>query len=188
MNFFSFWEMLCEIFDVPKRNDSAKKVSVFMGRLQPPHIGHEAIIKSMKNNPIIVIVKGVKSSANKVRNPFDDKYQIKLLKKINPKAEIIIVKTGYLPEIFSDLRKKGMEVKEFFAGDDRMKGYKSQFKRLNLDDDYSWDIKWNLTPRIASATDVRNSLQNDDEKAFRKLMPKSLHKEYSKMKGIMNKV
>jgi len=188
MNFFKFWEMLVEAFTIPKRDDSAKNVSVFIGRLQPPHIGHEAIIKSMKNNPIIVIVKGTKSSVDKSRNPFDAKYQTALLKKINSKAKIIVAKSGYLPEIFADLRKQGMEVKEFFAGDDRLNSYKSQFKRLKLEDDESWNIKWNLTPRLASATAVRNSLKNGDEAAFKKIMPKSLHGEYKKMKGIMDKV
>jgi len=177
----SFEQFLEEGLDFEARNDNAKEVSIFLGRMQPIHIGHEAIIKTMKN-PIILLVKGEASSKDKKRNPFDAKYQTKLIKKIDKKAEIMEVKTGYIPVIANDLRKKGMELVAVHAGSDRLGDYKKQFSRLKLDSDHEFKINWNLTPRVASATDVRNALWDNNESAFRNLMPRALWKEFETMK------
>lgn len=177
----TFIEYLDEGIDFVPRSDRSKEVSIFLGRMQPIHIGHQAIIKTMKN-PIILLVKGKASSKDKKRNPFDAKYQTKLIKRIDSKAVIMEVSTGYIPEIAADLRKKGMELVAVHAGSDRLNDYKKQFSRLKLDIDHEFKINWNLTPRVASATDVRNSLWDNNEKAFRNLMPKELWKEFETMK------
>jgi nicotinamide mononucleotide adenylyltransferase len=182
----SFVQHINEAIEFTDRDDKAKKVSIFLGRMQPIHIGHQAILKTMKN-PIILLVKGDKSSKDKKRNPFDAKYQTKLIKKLDKSAIVMEVKTGYIPEVAADLRKKGMEVVAVHAGNDRLGDYKKQFSRLKLDSDKEFDIKFKETPRVASATDVRNSLLNDDEDAFKKLMPKELWKEFETMKKIINK-
>ena len=81
----------------------SKTASLFLGRMQPIHNGHEAIIKMMKN-PIVALVKGGKSSEDKKRNPFDEKYQIKLIKKLNPSVTVITAPSGYIPDgIFSHI-------------------------------------------------------------------------------------
>jgi nicotinamide mononucleotide adenylyltransferase len=184
----SFNQFINEAIDFEDRDTSAKEVSIFLGRMQPIHIGHEVIIKGMKN-PIILLVKGKASSKDTKRNPFDAKYQTKLIKKLDSKAMVIEVKTGYIPEIANDLRKQGMELVSVYAGSDRLNDYKNQFSRLKLDADKEFKIDWNLTKRVASATDVRNAIIDDDEKAFKKLMPKSLWKEFKTMKqklGVSN--
>jgi len=177
----TFIQHIDEAIDFAPRSDRSKEVSIFLGRMQPIHIGHQAIIKTMKN-PIILLVKGKASSKDKKRNPFDAKYQTKLIKKLDKKALVLEVSTGYLPEIANNLRKVGKEVVAVHAGSDRLDSYKKQFERLGLDVDYEFKINWNLTPRVASATDVRNSLWDNNEKAFRNLMPKELWKEFETMK------
>ena len=111
----TFIQHIDEAIDFAPRSDRSKEVSIFLGRMQPIHIGHEAIIKTMKN-PIILLVKGKASSKDKKRNPFDAKYQTKLIKKLDKKALVLEVSTGYLPEIANNLRKVGKEVVAVHAG------------------------------------------------------------------------
>jgi hypothetical protein len=81
----------------------SKTAELFLGRMQPVHQGHVNIIKKMKN-PIVVLVKGKASSADKDRNPLDAKTQERMLKLAVPGIKVIIAKAGYLPEIYADLR------------------------------------------------------------------------------------
>lgn len=160
-----------------------KPVDVFIGRTNPPHLGHKKII-DMMNNPVIILVKGAKSSQDKDRNPLPEKYQIQLLKKLSPKAKIIVASAGYLPAIFIELREMGLEPKTLLAGDDRMKGYQGQINGINkkLDSDKQFNMSYKLTPRVTSATIVRKALKDDDISTFEKNMPKEFYKEYSKMR------
>ncbi len=181
----TFQEYIREEFEVDERKDGDKEVSVFLGRMQPPHKAHQLIIKSMKN-PIVLLVKGKATSEDKKRNPFDEKYQIKLLKKLCPGVEVRIVNTGYLPEIAAELRKEGKELVSIHAGEDRMGSYKSQFDRLKLDPAHAFHIKYIQTPdevrKMVSATQVRTAIKNGNEEAFKEYMPKPLWGEFETMK------
>jgi nicotinamide mononucleotide adenylyltransferase len=164
-----------------------KKVQLFIGRMQPVHLGHKKIIDSM-TNPVIVIVKGEKSSEDRLRNPFSAEYQIKLIKKIAPQAEIITASSGYLPKILAQLREKGMEVDTIYAGADRITGYKKQIESANakMDPEYRYNVKFKETDRVTSATAVRNAIRSGDEQEFRKLMPKELWGEFETMKKTLS--
>jgi nicotinamide mononucleotide adenylyltransferase len=168
--------------NIPKGNT---KVSVFPGRMAPLHIGHHKIISSMKYKPVILLVKGVGTSADKIKNPFDEQYQEYLIKKCFPKAEVRSVKNANLTAISFHLRKSGLEVAEVFAGDDRMDSYKQMIERLNQgieDEGLKYEVEFHLTPRITSATKVRDAIRGDDEKTFRQLMPRVLWNEWETMK------
>jgi nicotinamide mononucleotide adenylyltransferase len=165
----------------------SKKVQLFIGRMQPVHLGHKKIIDSM-TNPVIVIVKGEKSSEDRLRNPFSAEYQVKLIKKIAPQAEIITASSGYLPKIMAQLREKGMEVDTVYAGADRIAGYKKQVESANakMDPEYRYNVKFKETDRVTSATAVRDAIRAGDEQEFRKLMPKELWGEFETMKEILS--
>lgn len=167
-------------------NRGSKQSSLFLGRMQPIHSGHDAIIKKM-TNPIVVIVKGSKSSQDKERNPFDEKYQEKLIKMLNPKVRVVLAKTGYVPDIINELRKDGIEVNEVLAGDDRISGYSRQIDSFNkqIPDEKKIKAKFTTTPRVTSATIVRNAIRSDDYETFKKNVPEKLWKEYGNMKRIM---
>lgn len=162
---------------------ASKKVHVFAGRFQPLHQGHLNIINSMKN-PVVAIVKGKASSADRARNPLPEKYQIELIKKAAPKAKVMVVSTGYIPELANELRKQGMEMEAFYAGADRISSYTRQFNSINakLPDEKRFDVKMKETPRFTSATIVRNTIKDGDLEAFKPLMPKSLHGEWDKLR------
>lgn len=161
----------------------SKPTSLFLGRMQPIHKGHDAIIKKM-NNPIVVLVKGAKSSQDKERNPLDAEYQTKLIKMLNPKVDVFIAKTGYIPTMVNEYRKKGIEVSEILAGNDRIKGYQGMIASFNkqMPDEKKINVTFTETPRVTSATDVRNAIRGDDFDTFKKLVPKKLHSEWENLK------
>ena len=163
-----------------------KICSLFLGRMQPIHNGHDAIIKMMKN-PVVVLVKGASSSKDKSRNPFDEKYQTKLINMLNPSVEVVVAKTGYIPDMVNDLRKQGKEVIEVLAGDDRIGSYQKQIDSFNkqMPDEKQIQAKFKTTPRVTSATTVRNAIRSDDIETFKKNVPQKLWGEWEKMKKIL---
>ncbi len=164
----------------------SKKVQLFMGRMQPIHLGHKKIIDSM-DNPVIIIVKGEKSSEDRTKNPLSAEYQIHLVKKVAPQAEVMTVSNGYLPKIIAQLREKGMEPDTIFAGADRINGYKKQIDDANarMPPGYRYNVKFKETERVTSATTVRNAIRANDEAGFRKNMPKELWGEFETMKKLL---
>lgn len=182
-----FKQHLTEALDPNDFENKAKKsASLFLGRLQPLHNGHQAIIKMMKN-PVVVLVKGKKSSEDKARNPFDEKYQSKLIKLINPKVKVMTAPTGYIPDIINMLRKDGIEINEVLSGDDRIAGYQKQITSFNKQMPVEKQIStvFTKTKRISSATIVRNAITEDDFETFKENVPKKLWKEFETMKKIM---
>ena len=185
INFKTFISEALNPEDFLDRQD--KEVDLFSGRMQPIHKGHEAILKSM-NNPVVALVKGKKSSEDKVRNPLSAEYQEKLIKKLLPGVKVIIVDTGYIPEINNELRKEGLETIRIYAGEDRFKGYQGQIKSFNsqMPEEKQMSVTYKKTERLASATDVRNAIKSDDIEAFKSLMPKKLHKEWDDMRKLIS--
>jgi len=170
---------------VPEKR--SKPVELFLGRLQPPHLGHLKIIKAMKN-PIVVLVKGKLSSADKKRNPLDTKYQTVLLRKMIPGLRVIVATNGYLPEIISSLREAtNNEVVKVYAGEDRIAGYKKQLDSINkkLDKNKQFMVDFIKTKRYTSATQVRDSIKADDEAKFKTMMPKEVWDEWDKLRGLI---
>ena len=186
-SFLDFHSILIEDFaeDFPVSN-SGKPTDLFLGRMQPIHNGHAAILKMMKN-AVVVLVKGKKSSQDKSRNPLDAKYQEKLIKMIDSKVEVMVAPTGYIPDMIADLREKGKEVSTILAGNDRIGDYKKQIDRLNkkLSKEQKSKVKFVETPRVTSASKVREVIRNDDEATFKKLTPKTIHKEYAKLRKLI---
>lgn len=181
----SFKEFLIEALDPDLYMDRATKsqASLFIGRMQPIHNGHSAIIKMM-HNPIVVVVKGKKTSEDKERNPFDFKYQAKLLKLIHPKVVVEQFPTGYIPDMINEYRKKGIEVDEVLAGEDRFNAYKGMIKSFNkqMPEEKQINVIFTKTPRVTSASKVRELIRADDEEGFKKEVPKQLWKEWNTMK------
>lgn len=159
---------------------------LFLGRLQPVHLGHAAILKMMKK-PVVILVKGAKSGEDKTRNPLDAKYQAKLIKMIDKNAKVVIAPTGYVPQMIADLRDEGIEINQILAGNDRIGDYKKQIDGINkkLSKEQKITVKFVETPRVASATDVRAAIRDDNQAEFEKLTPKVIHKEYAKLRKLI---
>jgi len=161
----------------------SEPTTIFLGRMQPIHCGHDAIIKLMKN-PIVVLVKGAKTSQDKERNPLDTEYQSKLIKMLNPKVDVLVAKSGYIPDIVNEYRKKGIEISELMTGADRIGKYQIMINSFNNKQPESKHInlKFTETPRVASATDVRDAIRNGNFDSFKKLVPLKLHCEWETLK------
>lgn len=162
-------------------------VEVFLGRMQPIHLGHIKAIKKMKN-PIVVLVKGEKSSKDKSKNPFDAQYQQRLLKKVlGSNVRIIISNTGFIPQIFAAIRGIGLEPVSVVAGPDRFGKYNGQINSINksLPDEKKFRVKMKEAERVTSATKVRDAIRNGDLPTFRKVMPKELHGEWKTMRKLL---
>jgi len=169
-----------EAFDIEQvPNKASKPAELFLGRMQPIHLGHLKIIKKMKN-PVVALVKGAKSSLDKNRNPLSSSDQMRLLQKAMPGLKVVEVAPGYLPEIMANLRLLGLEIGAIYAGEDRIKGYKAQIDGVNkkLDTAKQFKTRFKMTERFTSATKVRELIRAGDEAAFKKLMPKELHSEF----------
>lgn len=156
-----------------------KHIELFLGRMQPIHIGHKKIIDSM-TNPVVVIVKGGKTSEDKSRNPLSAEYQEKLLKKVSPGVEVSVSPNGFLPGILGYFRKQGKEVVKIYAGADRIEGYKTAINAANakMPEDQRYHVTFQETERVTSATAVRNAIRSGDQETFKKLCPKEIWDEF----------
>ena len=160
-----------------EEGNQPKMISVFLGRMQPFHNGHLQALKMMKYQPMILLVKGKGTSEDKKKNPFSEDYQQKLIKKAFPEALIRVVNNANLKPILYHLQKTGeYKVGEIVAGDDRISSYERQISKDNP------DVVFTESPRVTSATKVREAIKNDDYETFKKLVPSSLHSEWKKMK------
>lgn len=163
--------------------DKLKSVELFLGRLQPPHNGHKKIIDGMKN-PIVVIVKGMKSGGDVERNPLDEEYQKKLMEMIFPGLEISISPNGFIPGILGYFRKQGKEVTKIYAGADRITSYQDAINRANekMPEDQRYHVAFQETERVTSATAVRNSIKSGDKVTFKKLVPAAIWGEWDTLR------
>ena len=97
-----------------------KTASLFIEHMQTIN---ETIINKMKN-PIVALVKSEDGE-------FDENYQMKLIKKINPNVTVITAFSGYIPDIINEIRKSDIEIEELFVDDDRISRYKRQIESFN---------------------------------------------------------
>jgi len=182
----SFSEYLTEAMavDAVNTNPGQKEVVVLQGRFQPPTAGHLKAIKAAYSKyhlPIIIVmIKGSKSNVQ-----FDNKIQEALFKKMlkGIPYQIIELTNGFIGEWIDYLRNKNMEPKALFTGSDRKKSYEGQINR--------YKEKWNLSLKVEeiartdediSATKVRKALADDDFNTFKKMMDKSVWKDFDTLK------
>ena len=129
---------------------------------------------------MVLLVKGEGTSGNKEKNPFDEKYQEYMIRKVFPGIEITVIRNVNLSPIRYHLEKSGeREVGEILAGPDRIPSYRSQLK------DFVDRIRFTETPRVTSATAVRETIRTNNEAEFKRLMPHQLWNEWDKMVEIM---
>jgi phosphopantetheine adenylyltransferase len=157
---------------------------LFIGRFQPFHKGHAAVIESM-NNPVVVIIRGAKSSTDKEKNPLTVEQQEQLIKTEFPKIPVFVSNdSGFVPAVVGLVEGKGYKVSRVFAGSDRIEDYKGQVARANKKIDSGVDvdhkpilIQFVETPRVTSATKVRNVIRANNFDEYRELMSSKLATE-----------
>lgn len=113
-----------------------KKVAVIIGRFNPPTKGHYAVINSVKKfirenkklgleaSPVVVIIGGSKSDADKKRNPLSIEERELFMKGSGHANGVLFFNASNAFAAFSMLRDNGYEPVAIAAGTDRIEDYK----------------------------------------------------------------
>lgn len=113
----------------------AKKVAVVIGRFNPPTIGHYAVINEVKKfirkhpqlgleaSPVVVVIGGSKSDADKKRNPLTVDERILFMKSSGQADGVIFLSAKNAFEALSNVRSEGLEPVAVAAGTDRIDDY-----------------------------------------------------------------
>jgi glycerol-3-phosphate cytidylyltransferase-like family protein len=191
-----------QIFEawLPNLTKGKTPVVVTHGRFSVPHAGHFGLFelawkegkKKGAEKLIIVIVMGKLSSKDKDKNPTTFKQRKSLIGKglKGIPHEVVLSNAGYTGSIIDILREKDMEPIVFTGGPDRIDDYTNQLKKSGKDwnsDAVVVGVKGDRLAGGASATKVRQAIRDDDEKSYKKYMPKGLHSEFKKLQKILGK-
>lgn len=113
----------------------AKKVAVVIGRFNPPTKGHYAVIDLVKKfirtnkklgleaNPVVVVIGGSKSDADKKRNPLSVDDRILFMKSSGHANGAVFMTATNAYGALAMLRDHGMEPVAIAAGTDRIDSY-----------------------------------------------------------------
>lgn len=121
-------------------NEQDMKVSLVIGRFNPPHKGHVALIQeAAKQAPVtfVLVVEGKKSSQDKEKNPLPGSERVKLLNSVLPsKCKAILASGAYIPDVFEKEHPEDLTlVKDnqltIFCGADRVNSYKGMAPRID---------------------------------------------------------
>lgn len=172
-----------------------KKVNFFIGRFQPFTLGHAKVFKRLyevNKLPVVVcLVRGSKPDPQ--RRPFDADIQQAMFAAMQKEYKFLeasfVIPNGFVGSVVDALR-PAYEPVVWGTGTDRADSYQ------NMIDKYKDDMN---TPEMAieiikrtdaniSATKVRNALLINDEKTFKKMTPKSVHKFYEQLSTILQQL
>lgn len=170
-----------------------KDVNLIVGRFQPFHNGHLKMAKFLKEkngNPAVAVV--VYPGNNKSgKSPFSEdtikKYMDGVVRDEKEIVDYIIVQRGLIGSAIVKLLDKGYKAKLVGAGEDRMNDYTKQIEYVKKSDigDKMQDLKLVETPRVTSATKVREAIKDGDYTGFKKLVPKGVDNAYDLLKAEM---
>ena len=188
--------ILNEALNVPHKEKGKKPVNMFVGRFQPFTLGHVKVFEKMyKENGLPVVVYMVRGSkADPEKRPFDEDMQQAMFAKMKKQYPFLeasfVVPNGAIDTMFAAARPT-YEPMMWGYGTDRKKSYGSMITKQSYRDDLGVDpsFKGYEIPRTGeniSASKVRQALKIDDEKTFKQLTPKSIHKFYKALQNIMN--
>ena len=174
-----------------------KRVVLAPGRFQPPHGGHEAMIKQLvsfgrkrKAEPVIVVVSG---SSQSDKNPLPGGIRIQALQTVFKGMKVLEAKNPF--DATEQLFRRGMVPVGIVAGSDRANDYKRLGDFYQIPDFKTEALKRDPDAEgIASfsATRVRERVAEGDLEGFLKMMPKAmspamgkrLFKEIAKVLGV----
>ena len=191
-------EAITEALKVPHPKPGLKKVNIFVGRFQPFTLGHVKVFEKMyKENGLPVIVFLVRGgNPDPEKRPFDETLQqamfAKMAKQYPFLETAIVVPNGAIDTLFAAARPT-YEPVLWGYGTDRKKAYGSMINKdtyreqLGVDPDFSGYEIFRTDDNI-SASKVRNALKIDDEKAFKKMTPKSIHSFYKTLQDILQPI
>ena len=200
--FYSFKEFISALETIdssPKKGTLIEKeeekklkdVNLLLGRFQPFHNGHLKMAKFLKEkndlpSVVVVVYPGHNKSG---KSPFNEetikKYMDGVVRDEKEIEDYIIVKRGLIGSAIVKLLEKGYKPNLIGAGEDRADYYTKQIeyvKRSEIGDEIK-DLQLVQTPRVTSATEVRQSIGDEDYQKFRRLVPSGVEKMYTALKS-----
>jgi len=185
-----------EALTVKHAEQGKQPVNIFVGRFQPFTLGHAKVLETIhKENGYPVIVFLIKSKTAKkgdeFRKPYTEEMQIEMFKNVQKQykflKDIVVLNSAAIDKMFNEIRPK-YEPVLWGTGSDRMKSYGYQVNNDSYRDQLNARSDFGLfeIPRTddnISATQVRNALLDGDEKTFKKMTPKAIHKMYGVLKS-----
>ncbi len=190
--------VLNEALNVPHKEKGKKPVNMFVGRFQPFTLGHVKVFEKMyKENglPVVVyMVRGGKPDPEK--RPFDESMQQAMFAKMKKQYPFLeasfVVPNGAIDTMFAAAR-PAYEPMMWGYGTDRKKSYGAMINKQRYRDELGVDPSFKgfeikRGEENISASKVRNALKIDDEKSFKKMTPKSIHKFYKPLQDIMQPI
>jgi cytidyltransferase-like protein len=189
-----------EALTVKYGEQGQEPVNIFVGRFQPFTLGHakvlEAIHKQNGHDVIVFLIKAkTKKPGDEFRKPYSEDLQIKMFKQVQKQykflKDIIVLDRAAIDYMFNALRPK-YEPVLWGTGSDRMKSYGYQVNNDKYRDELNVRADFGLyeIPRTddnISATKVRNTMLDGDEKAFKQMTPRSIHGMYDTLKNELEK-
>jgi nicotinamide mononucleotide adenylyltransferase len=189
---------LNEALNVPYKEQGKKPVNIFVGRFQPFTLGHVKVFEQMyKKNGLPTVVFLVRSGKpDPEKTPFDEELQQAMFAEMAKQypfleAAFVVPKAG-IDDLFAAVR-PAYEPMMWGFGTDRKKNYEYMINKpeyreqLGVDPDFKgYEIF--RTDDDVSASKVRNALKIDDEKTFKKMTPKSIHKFYKTLQDTLQPV
>ena len=171
-----------------------KEVNLLIGRFQPFHNGHLKMARKLKEENDLPCIAAVVHPGHNTsgKSPFDEDLVKKYMEAVvreNPDliCGFFIVNRGLLGVIYGTAKNHGFLPKLIGAGEDRIKDYTKQIEYLKKNgSDFPKDISIIETPRVTSATEVREKIKNEDFTGFRKLVPPSISSLYNSLVNGMN--
>jgi len=187
-----------EALTVPHKEKGKKPVNIFVGRFQPFTLGHVKVFEKMyRENGLPVVVYMVRGGkADPEKRPFDEDVQQAMFSKMQKQYPFleasVVVPNGAIDTLFSNARPT-YEPMMWGYGTDRKNAYNGMIDKQSYRDqlDVHPDFKGYEIKRGAdniSASKVRNALQIDDEKTFKKMTPKSIHSFYKPLQTLMQPI
>jgi cytidyltransferase-like protein len=171
-----------------------KDVNLLVGRFQPFHNGHLKMAKFLKEkndfpSVAVIVYPGHNKSG---KSPFKEdtikKYMDGIVRDESEIADYIIVQRGLIGSAIVKLLEKGYKPHLIGAGEDRIDDYTKQLeyvKKSEIGEEMK-DLKLIKTPRVTSATKVREAISDDDYQEVKRLVPKGVSVLYNTLKSEVN--
>ena len=171
-----------------------KDVNLLVGRFQPFHNGHLQMAKFLKEknkfpSVAVVVYPGHNKSG---KSPFKEdtikKYMDGIVRDESEIEDYIIVERGLIGSAIVKLLEKGYKPHLIGAGEDRVNDYTKQLeyvKKSEIGEEMK-DLKLIKTPRVTSATKVREAIADDNYQEVKRLVPKGVSVLYNTLKSEVN--
>lgn len=160
-----------------------KRVGLFVGRMQPPTKAHISIIEKMASENekcIIFLVNSLQSELN----PFNAVTRTSLLEEIIPSnVSIVTLPNAFFIDYINEMDDENFMI---YAGTDRIVQY-IKFASYLKDGKTMASREISRESDDISATQVRESLLNNDIERFKELTDEKTHKHFDLLKESLEK-